>query len=34
MAIRADVMGRQSSVSTIMSGWRFYKDDYPGDDPR
>jgi Ni/Fe-hydrogenase 1 B-type cytochrome subunit len=34
MAIRADLMGRQSSVSTIMSGWRFYKDDYPGDEPR
>jgi Ni/Fe-hydrogenase 1 B-type cytochrome subunit len=26
MAIRADIMGRQSSVSTIISGWRTYKD--------
>jgi len=26
MAIRADVMGRQSSVSTIINGWRTYRD--------
>lgn len=26
MAIRADIMGRQSSVSTIISGWRTYRD--------
>ena len=26
MAIRADIMGKQSSVSTIISGWRTYKD--------
>jgi Ni/Fe-hydrogenase 1 B-type cytochrome subunit len=26
MAIRADIMGRQSSVRTIISGWRTYKD--------
>jgi Ni/Fe-hydrogenase 1 B-type cytochrome subunit len=26
MAIRADIMGSQSSVSTIISGWRTYKD--------
>lgn len=29
MAIRADVIGRQSSVSTIVSGWRTFKDDLP-----
>ena len=29
MAIRADIIGRQSSVSTIISGWRTYKDDLP-----
>jgi len=29
MAFRADIMGRQSSVSTIISGWRTYKDDKP-----
>ncbi len=34
MAIRADIIGRQSSVSTIMSGWRTYKDDYPASPPR
>jgi Ni/Fe-hydrogenase 1 B-type cytochrome subunit len=26
MAVRADIVGRQSSVSTIISGWRTYKD--------
>jgi Ni/Fe-hydrogenase 1 B-type cytochrome subunit len=29
MAIRADIMSRESSVSTIMGGWRMYKDDLP-----
>lgn len=29
MAIRADIIGRQSSVSTIIGGWRTYKDDLP-----
>lgn len=29
MAIRADLIGRQSSVSTIIGGWRTYKDDRP-----
>ena len=29
MAIRADIMDRESSVSTIMSGWRMFKDDRP-----
>jgi Ni/Fe-hydrogenase 1 B-type cytochrome subunit len=29
MAIRADVIGRQSSVSSIIGGWRTYKDDLP-----
>jgi len=31
MGIRADIVGRQSSVSTIVSGWRTYKDDLPAD---
>jgi Ni/Fe-hydrogenase 1 B-type cytochrome subunit len=26
MAVRADIMGRQSSVSAIISGWRTYRD--------
>lgn len=26
MAVRADIMGKQSSVSTIISGWRTYRD--------
>ena len=26
MAIRADAMGRQSSIGTIVNGWRRYKD--------
>lgn len=29
MAIRADMVGRQSSVSAIISGWRLFKDDQP-----
>ncbi len=29
MAIRADIMTRQSSISTIFGGWRMYKDDLP-----
>jgi Ni/Fe-hydrogenase 1 B-type cytochrome subunit len=29
MAIRADIMDRESSVSTIMGGWRMFKDDLP-----
>jgi len=29
MAIRADIIGRQSSISTIIGGWRTYKDDLP-----
>lgn len=29
MAIRADIIGRQSSVSAIIGGWRTYKDDLP-----
>jgi len=29
MAIRADIIGRQSSVSTMLSGWRTYRDDRP-----
>lgn len=34
MVIRADIIGRQSSISTMIGGWRTYKDDYPGDPPR
>ena len=26
MAVRADIMGKQSSVSTIISGWRTFRD--------
>ena len=29
MAVRAEIMGRQSSISTIVGGWRTYKDDQP-----
>jgi Ni/Fe-hydrogenase 1 B-type cytochrome subunit len=29
MAIRADIMSRESSVSTIFGGWRMFKDDQP-----
>jgi Ni/Fe-hydrogenase 1 B-type cytochrome subunit len=29
MAVRADIIGRESSVSTIISGWRMFKDDLP-----
>lgn len=29
MAVRADIVGRSSSVSTIISGWRLFKDDQP-----
>ncbi|MCP4408200.1 MAG: Ni/Fe-hydrogenase, b-type cytochrome subunit [Gammaproteobacteria bacterium] len=29
MAIRADIMSRQTSISTIISGWRMFKDDLP-----
>jgi Ni/Fe-hydrogenase 1 B-type cytochrome subunit len=29
MSVRADIMGRQSSISTIIGGWRTYKDDQP-----
>ena len=29
MAIRADIIGRQSSISTIIGGWRMFKDDLP-----
>jgi Ni/Fe-hydrogenase 1 B-type cytochrome subunit len=27
MAIRGDIMSRQSSISTIIGGWRYFKDD-------
>ena len=27
VAIREDIMSRQSLVSTMISGWRFFKDD-------
>ena len=29
MAIRADIISRQSSISTIFGGWRYYRDDKP-----
>ncbi len=29
MAVRADIISRQSSVSTIIGGWRMFKDDLP-----
>jgi len=29
MAVRADIIGRQSSISTIIGGWRMFKDDQP-----
>lgn len=29
MAVRADIVGRASSVSTIINGWRLFKDDQP-----
>ncbi len=29
MAVRADIIGRQSAISTIISGWRMFKDDQP-----
>jgi Ni/Fe-hydrogenase 1 B-type cytochrome subunit len=28
-AIREDIMSRQSMVSTMLSGWRLFKDDKP-----
>ena len=32
VAIREDIMSRQSLVSTMISGWRMFKDDRPVDD--
>ncbi len=29
MAVRADIVGRASSFSTIINGWRLFKDDQP-----
>ena len=29
MAVRADIISRESSVSTIIGGWRMFKDDQP-----
>lgn len=29
MAIRADIVSRESSVSTMIGGWRMFKDDLP-----
>ena len=29
VAIREDIMSRQSLVSTMISGWRMFKDDRP-----
>ena len=33
VAIREDIMSRQSIVSTMISGWRMFKDHRPVDDP-
>ena len=33
VAIREDIMSRQSIVSTMISGWRMFKDRRPVDDP-
>jgi Ni/Fe-hydrogenase 1 B-type cytochrome subunit len=27
VAVREDIMSRQSLVSTMISGWRYFKDD-------
>lgn len=32
VAIREDIMSRQSMISTMVSGWRMFKDDRPMDD--
>ena len=29
VAIREDIMSRQSLISTMISGWRMFKDDRP-----
>ena len=29
MAVRADIIGRESSVSAMIGGWRMFKDDLP-----
>ena len=29
VAIREDIMSRQSLISTMISGWRMFKDDKP-----
>jgi Ni/Fe-hydrogenase 1 B-type cytochrome subunit len=29
MAVRSDIMGRESCVSTMIGGWRYWKDDRP-----
>lgn len=34
VSIREDIMSRQSLVSTMVSGWRMFKDDRPVDDGR
>jgi len=34
VAIREDIMSRQSLVSTMISGWRMFKDDRENDDGR
>jgi len=34
VAIREDIMSRQSLISTMVSGWRMFKDDRPVDDGR
>ena len=34
VAVREDIMSRQSIVSTMNSGWRTFKDSRPADDER
>jgi Ni/Fe-hydrogenase 1 B-type cytochrome subunit len=34
VAIREDIMSRQSLISTMVSGWRMFKDDRDIDDGR
>jgi len=32
VAVREDIMSRQSIISSMISGWRMFKDDRPADD--
>jgi Ni/Fe-hydrogenase 1 B-type cytochrome subunit len=33
-AVREDIMSRQSIVSTMISGWRTFKDERPPEDEK